>query len=94
MPAGHRDRRAVPIREVREVPYDSAAEGRDPNHGLLIGNVVGALMLMGGTMNDMDVRTDVEVEIDAKGNYTGRTFVTRDSGKYLVTVVPVEWDED
>jgi hypothetical protein len=59
----------------------------DGNHALLVGNVVGALLRMAADLDVTgDIPTDVEIETDADGNYTNRCFITRGSGRYVVTV--------
>lgn len=64
----------------------------DGNHALLVGNVAGALLAMARDCGE-DIPTDVEIEV-VHGNYTNRVFVTRDSGRYVVTVDTDEPDYD
>jgi hypothetical protein len=58
----------------------------DGNLALLVGHIAGLLMRASAFGAPP---TEVEVEV-VGGNYTNRLFVTRPSGRYVVTVEKVE----
>lgn len=64
----------------------------DGNHALLIGNIAGAVLRMASDFGE-EIPTDVEIEV-IDGDYTNRVFVTRGSGRYVVTVEKLEETDD
>lgn len=61
--------------------------GELANLRLLQGHVMGLLW----ELESFDlIPTQVESEVDDNGDYTGRLFITRDSGVYVLTVEPFD----
>lgn len=54
-----------------------------PNHALLVGRVIGALL-------HGDYPYDVRPAVDDAGNYTADITVEAPDGRYVVTVRPIE----
>lgn len=83
------------MRTAEQVIADEAKLDDDDRANLKIlqGMVWGALTEMAGEMSDL-TPTKVQMEDDEYGNHTGRVFLTKPSGRYVVTVTKLEEDED
>jgi hypothetical protein len=58
----------------------------NPNQALLIG-------MIGGALASFEQIGPVAMETDSQGTYTGRIFIDRPSGRYVVSVEPTDAKE-
>lgn len=63
---------------------------QEQNHALLVGMIAGMLSSAEAQRKDYYMHSALEVE---NGDYTGRILINRPSGTWVLTVAPLEEDE-
>jgi hypothetical protein len=77
------------MRAVEAAKFEEGSGVKDGNHALLCGNVLGALMNMAEKTGPV-LKTDIEVILDDDGSYTNVVYITRPSGRYMLTIEKVD----